>query len=81
MAKGRWERPRGLLLWSLAWLAAGQVGGECGAWGSRPLGEAEPTAHTASPGQEASQPLLQAGPRLFRCFSGWLVAEAVGEMG
>lgn len=35
-------------------------------WGSCPLREAEPTAHTASPGQEASWSLLQAGPRLFQ---------------
>lgn len=31
MAEGRWESPRGLLLLSLAWLAAGQAGGERGA--------------------------------------------------
>lgn len=36
MAEGHWERPRGLLLLSLAWLAAGQAGGEHRAVGEPP---------------------------------------------
>lgn len=57
--------PRGLLLLSLAWLAAGRGGGGGRAelWGGRPLGEAEPAARTPPLAREP-RPLLRAGPGL-----------------
>lgn len=81
MAEGHWERPRGLLLLSLAWLAAGQAGGrEAWSLGELPAGRGR--AHTASPARRPPS-LYCRRARDFRCFSRWLVTEAVrwGEVG
>lgn len=57
------RRGPGLLLLSLAWLAAGQEGGERRAVGGCPLGEASPLPTRPPPAKEP-QPLLQAGRAL-----------------
>ena len=61
MAEGRWERPGDYCCCPWHGWRLGRQAGSSELWGSCPLGEAEPTAHPASWGQAASQPLLQAG--------------------
>lgn len=62
MAAGRWERPRGLLLLSLAWLL-GRQAGLGAAWGSRcPRGKAKPLT-TWPPGPGGPPAFIAGGPK------------------
>lgn len=80
MANGSWERPRALLLLSLAWLAAGQEGGERGAVGAPCARRSRAPCRVAS-GPGGLPAFIAGRPETSRCFSRWLVIQAVGKMG